>query len=295
MEAVAFFSNTNMLPGLHVTLLSMLRALKEEAGAGLTIYIYLDEVPEKEHRLLHETHQECARGTRLETIAYSPKTPTGGDLLLGNATAYGRLDLPNLLPEVSRCVYLDCDLVVNRCVSDFDAVFDGKNILFADGTGLRRNSLDRKLFEKAGLEMEGPCFNSGVMGMDLDRWRETGVDEKIVKVATEYQGMFGSADQALLNATLHDEFLPIGAGFNTQLFPTTEVPEEMEERIYHFVGSPKPWDFLGRWTSNHFKMWRQIYDETAISDKWQVRYSSFHRMIHVSKSSAQSVVQRVRG
>ena len=294
MNTVALFSDKHMLPGLHVTLLSLLRALSPEWAPKTKVMLYLDGVPRSEQDLLRRTHQFCHKGSLLEIIDYTPLSPTGDDLLHGNATAYGRINLPHLIPDEARCVYLDCDLIVNSCISEIFQRFDDEHILLVDGTGKREYSLDKLLFRKAGLDLSGPCFNSGVMGINLGLWRDKDVDSIIKSTAIKFQGMFKSADQALLNVALHSSFKSIGNDFNTALFPTSPSCRILDKKIYHFVGSPKPWDFLGNFSSNHYKMWKSIYKDTSIGKKWHLRYTTIKRTFYVSRQSLKAIKTKVQ-
>lgn len=285
MNVVALFSDKHMLPGLHVTLLSLLQNLSLEWAPRTKVILFLDKVSKGEQNLLRETHQVSHKGSLLEIVEYTPTSPTGGDLLHGNATAYGRLNLPHLLPDEKKCVYLDCDLIVNRCISGIFEHFDNEHILLVDGEGKRNSSLDKLLFKKAGLDMAGACFNSGVMGINLELWRARNVDSLIEAAATKFQGMFKSADQALLNVALHSSFKSIGNDFNTALFPNSLSCRVSKKRIYHFVGSPKPWDVFGSFSSNHYEMWKSVYKGTAIGRKWHLRYTTLRRSFYVSKQS----------
>lgn len=283
-----------MLPGLHVTLLSLLRALSPEQGTKTKIVLFLDNVPQREQDLLRKTHQTCHKDSLIKIIDHTPRSPTGGDLLHGNATTYGRLSLPRLLPQEPKCVYLDCDLIVNRCVSHIFKHFDDDHILLVDGSGKREYSLDKALFREAGLELSGPCFNAGVMGINLELWREREIDKIIESIAIQYKGMFKSVDQSLLNVALHSSFKSLGNDINTSLYPNSPPCRRLENKIYHFVGSPKPWDFLGSFSSNHFKMWKDFYVDTSISGKSPLRYTTAKRAFAISKQSFKAIKAKVQ-
>ncbi len=294
MYTVALFSDVHMLPGLHVTLLSMLRSLDADKAPSVTIHLYLDSVPEREQQLLRKTHQLCDKGSSLQIVDYSPQSPTRGDLLHGNATTYGRLNLPLLLHDVAQCVYLDCDLIVNRTITDIFRLFDGEHILLVSGVGTRKYSVDTDLFKRAGYDLGGVYFNAGVMGIDLSLWREQDADRLVHTTAEKYCGMFKSADQALLNVAFHSSFRVIEEGFNVLLFPSSAACHDQGGRILHFVGSPKPWDFLGRFSSNHFPAWYSVYRDTAIADKLPIKYSSLKRTIRVARQSCKALKCNIR-
>lgn len=279
--AVAFFSDKHMLPGLHVSLLSLLRSLDEVKGKDFSIHLFLDNVPEREKRFLEQTHAVSPKGTTLVICDYVAKCPPGANLLRGNMTVYGPLFLAELLPDYSNCLYLDCDLYVNRPIHDLFEHFDGQHVLFVDGCRKRSKTIDGKLYEAAGLDMEGCFFNSGVMAMDLDLWRQREISKQCGEVARKYAGLFHSADQALMNVALDGQFKALGDSINTILFPKNKTPDKLEPRIYHYVGAPKPWDFLGSVQSQHYRMWHAVYRKTAIKDRWSLRYTTLKRALRM--------------
>ncbi len=138
-----------------------------------------------------------------------------GNTLHGNSTAYGRLYLAQLLSGYRRCVYLDCDLIINTSLDPLFRWPLGGALLAGDCTGDRVSSLDKNLFVNAGMRMEGSCFNSGVLVLDLDEWRNSGASELCEATARKFAGQFASADQALLNVAFHDRVVSFGSKFNT--------------------------------------------------------------------------------
>ncbi|MCC5838576.1 MAG: hypothetical protein JJT96_00515 [Opitutales bacterium] len=292
---IAFFSDQHMLPGLHVALLSLLEALDDPDREAVSIYLFLDNVPSEETRRLRET-ASLARHKRFELSVseFSPKAPEGAVGLHGNATVYGRLRLPELLPNAVRCLYLDSDLVIHRDVREVFDHFDGEHILLVDGAGTREYALERDLFAKAGLSLQGPVFNSGVMGIDLALWRSTDVAGKCADTARVYGQELLSADQALLNIVLSDAFKALGDAYNTQLFPWAPPVDHLERRIYHFVGSPKPWDPFGAWFSSHYRLWWPIYKRTAIGHRSPLRYATRGRTLSIARQIVRSAVRKFR-
>jgi len=286
MNAIAFFSDMPMLPGLHVALATLLRSLhKHEETAGLAIHVFLDGVPSSEFERLRETHRLCQTDVPLECHAYSPRLPPGAKSIHGNTTAYGPLYLAELLPEVQHCLYLDTDVYVNRSIGELLKLADSETLVLADGSGIREKDLDWELFAAAGLDLSGPCFNSGVMCLNLDLWRQRSITELCYETAATYTDSIKSADQPLLNAALHDSFRSVGDDWNTKLYPSDPPLAHLEDRIYHFVGSPKPWDFLGKHLNNHYPIWQETAETTALGNQTGFRYLSLDRSLRIGRQA----------
>jgi lipopolysaccharide biosynthesis glycosyltransferase len=256
--------------------------------------IFLDGVPEKEKLMLVRTHQLCHKGSSLEIVDYTPEPPAGGKLLHGNSTCYGRIRLATLLPDEARCIYLDCDLLVKRCILDIFEYFDGEHIILADGARPLSRSFDRDFLERAGLDMAGHEFNSGVLGIDLDLWRSYDIDSRIHSLAEKFKGVYKNSDQSLLNAALGSSVIILSDEFNTLLYPSDQSCRRLEKRIYHFIGSPKPWDLLGGIFSSHYTMWKDVYRHTAISKTPPLRYSSLDRTLRILRQYLNILARRLK-
>ncbi len=277
-----------MLPGLHAAMVSMLDSNHDlEADT----FVFSDGLSEKDEEHLKETWSKAETNLRLLVQRYSPKAL--GKTLHGNSTAYGRLYLGDLLPSYERCIYLDCDVVVNTSLTSlFDFVND--NVLVAaDCTGDRKTSLDKQLFIESGIGLEGSCFNSGVLALNLGSWRRCNAIEKCKETAKKFAGRFASADQSLLNITFHDEVAPFGRKYNTPLYPSTERPSPTADCIYHFVGSPKPWDLFGSRLHNSYSIWQTFWTRSAIGGRSVLPYLSFRRTSRTSLQLLRAWKQRI--
>lgn len=279
---IALFSDSQMLPGLHVTLVSLAEA--SQGISGIIVHIFLDRISNRDKKLLRDTLSMCNAEFHYELRDYSPQGLSGAKALHGNLTTYGRIFLSKLLPDVDRCLYLDSDLVVNVKLLDILNEFNNDYTLFADGDGIRKNALEAGLFQTAGLIMDGCCFNAGVLGMNLHRWRIKDGDRLCAEAAAKYGGMLLSADQALLNVVFHDDFKAIGCRFNRHIYPDTKVVEKDQSSIYHFVGSPKPWDYFGSKVHNNFALWKSYYRSTALAGISPWRYVTIKRTLLISRS-----------
>ncbi len=290
MKNVVFFSDLSCLPGLHVTLLTVLQRLSRPRDVRITVFA--DHIPEREKRRLRETWALAKSEAELVIRDFVPQAV--GDLtsLHGNYTAYGRLFLSSLLPDADQCLYLDCDLIVHMAVDEIFASFDGKHTLLVNGNGDREFALDRELFIKSGIGLSAPCFNSGVMGIDLALWRARGRDAQIVAAAERYHDLLIAQDQSLLNLVFHDDFFAMGSKINHALNPQ-DSGVIAEGVINHLVGSPKPWDLFGSILSNYHGVWLEHYRATAIGAVPMIRYISLVRSVRIAPSLIRSLQRKL--
>lgn len=121
----------------------------------------------------------------------------------GSLSQYARLFVSFDLPaDIDRVLYLDCDIVVNKSIKElWNLDLHGKTIaalLDAFSSQYRAN---------IGLQKNDIMFNSGVMLIDLKRWKEQKVEERLLKFIESKHGIIQQGDQGALNAVLsHDTY-----------------------------------------------------------------------------------------
>ena len=129
-----------------------------------------------------------------------------------NPAIYGRLfltDLLSLYDGLERLIYLDCDILMDRRVTElFSLPMEGKCIAgVADGECMQR---------KRALRMDPsvPYINSGVMVIDTKRWVELDATNKVINLINTYPEMLLYPDQDAINYVLHDEIMLIEPKYN---------------------------------------------------------------------------------
>jgi len=171
---------------------------------------------------------------------------------------YYRLLIGDLLPaELSKVLYLDCDLVIERSIAELwqtnvsrhhiAAVQDMIVPYVSSPWGLPD-------YHALGLAETSKYFNAGVLLVNLDRWRADRVCEAAIRYAEDNQQRIRFWDQDALNAVLAGRWLELPLDWNltilTREFPPPDKipcsPGDYEKlvtgpRITHFLSSVKPW------------------------------------------------------
>lgn len=154
------------------------------------------------------------------------------------AAVWCRLLLPELLPpDVERVVYLDCDTIVLCDISEL-----GSLDLRGKPTALAPDPMpsDRKRDLLKGLELpvDDDYYNTGVMVMDLQQFRQQGLSEKIVEYAVRNPEKLQFMDQCAINVALHDDIFVIDSCYNAH--PSWTELWTIHPKVLHFMGI-KPW------------------------------------------------------
>ena len=120
-------------------------------------------------------------------------------------TAYYRLFIAEMLREVDRVLYLDCDTFI---CEPLDFLF---HMSLQKSCAAVSEPWPSLLKKHLGLSRCDECFNSGVMLINLAAWRRSGLQEAFIEYIQRQNGKVYFEDQGVLNIILREkiEKLPI--------------------------------------------------------------------------------------
>lgn len=121
----------------------------------------------------------------------------------GSLSQYARLFVSSDLPkDLGRVFYLDCDIVVKKSIRElWNLDLHGKTI------AALMDAFSKHYRANIDLEENDIMFNSGVMLIDLDKWRKGNIEEELLKFIKDKKGVIQQGDQGALNAVLsHDTY-----------------------------------------------------------------------------------------
>lgn len=288
---VAFFADKNALPGLHAALYSCLGHWS--LSPALKIHLFHDRLSAQDLAKLERTLVSAGKPFEFLPSVFSPERLKGLKAFHGNWMAYGRLLLPELLPDVSRVIYLDSDLIVNVSLDLFSTLVpdSSAHALAAVSEEPFCESCDRELGIRLGLDGNAPYFNSGVLYLNLDLWRDGRLTEECLQFAKKH----GVYDQSALNVVFYKSFFALPVKLNVPLYPESGKVREPEDKIVHFAGSPKPFDIAGRYLNNNSELFYEVLGKTCWRQSGAGIFSStkLRRLIELRRSYLRVVMRRL--
>jgi lipopolysaccharide biosynthesis glycosyltransferase len=155
---------------------------------------------------------------------------------------YGRILIAKILPpDIERLIYLDCDMLVRVPIERL-AEMDMQGYPLAavpDYAGAqimtRKSLIDpRRIFDPAMR-----YFNSGLLLIDMHKWRELKVEDKFVEAIDS--GLLAQIyyDQDFLNLTFRDNWLELDRFWN--LLDPRPSHAALNPHVLHYTGERKPW------------------------------------------------------
>ena len=211
---ILYQSDNNYAPYMGVSICSLLENNKE--AGSINIYIIDDGI----------------NGDNKEKInSLSLKYPAKisyltGDILLEDADlvktfeytqfrknthSYFKMFIDRLLPDLNeRIIYIDCDTVVEGDITGLESIdLKGRAI------GMVQDSLVSSVKTSVGMDDTERYYNSGVILIDLKRWKELNCSDRIYKHIRDIR-TYGTVDQDVLNVELHDEISTLPVRYNLQ-------------------------------------------------------------------------------
>lgn len=269
---VVYASNDNYVRHLAASMCSLLE--RNKACDSITIYILsIGLSPDNVEKL----RRLAGRYGR------SLKTAEMGDLrdrLEGASDTGGydisimaRLFMGEILPpEMERVLYLDCDTIVAQSLEKlWDTDLEGCVM-----GAVMEPTIYEAVKESIGLGETEAYYNSGVLLVDLNLWRQDKIQKQLLDFWREKEGKLFASDQDVLNGVLRRrvKMLPprynfftnyryFSYGYLTQRCPSyKEVTEEMfvlakrHPAVIHYMGDERPW-FRGNF--NHYRRAYEVY------------------------------------
>ena len=200
------------------------------------------------------------------------------------ATAYNVLAPQYLLCDEPKAIYMDADMVVTKDLSllwetqlrtPVGAVLDAHIVWMASPSMWRP-------WKEEGLEPLTPYLNTGLMLMNLDRWRAEKLTERTLAYLENYD--LQCVDQDALNLVLRGDFDQLHPRYNSMPYhhlkmlrylDTVESDSVIGEAItdpavihYHRSFFGKPWNF--GCTHPGVDLWRALADE--VHPGWRKRF-----------------------
>ncbi|MCD8370906.1 MAG: glycosyltransferase family 8 protein [Clostridiales bacterium] len=190
-----------------------------------------------------------------------------------------RLFMGEVLPEeVNRVIYLDCDTVAVRPLGGLWRTDLAGHVVGA----VMEPTIYPAVRESIGLRAGAPYFNSGVLLVDLEQWRKTGVQKTLLDFWRAGNGAFFASDQDVINGALAGRIQILSPKYNfftnyryfsygtlvrhaagyRAVSREEFVQAKRHPVIIHYMGDERPWIAGNR---NHY---RRAYEEYLARTPW---------------------------
>lgn len=280
--AVVMACDARFVVPLAVTLRSLGRWYS--AARPALAYVLYDGIDEPTQQRVAES---VGDGVRIRWLPASLEGAAGLHVgRLFSRVMFAKMTLGTALPaDAGRVVYLDADVLVRRPLEplvalDLAGAPVGAVVDSLAGTVAHRGGV--KAWRAVGLDGRTRMVNTGVLAIDLPRWRATDLDGRLLACSQQLGDELRWADQDAINIVLTTEIAELPLTWNVihgeaarasaySLFPAPEVDDAFRDpAIVHFATGHKPW--AQGWNRKHldaspfFQEWWQLARETTVLD-----------------------------
>ena len=147
-----------------------------------------------------------------------------------------RIFIPHFIPEqYDKIIYLDVDMIMMHDISELwnidlndnmlAAVMDPRLKVFSNSWGGILN------YKELGFDPDTRYFNTGILLINIKKWREEGSAAKVVKCISDNEKYANYPDQYGLNIVMANRWLGLDPKWNS--FADTQCDDPF---IIHFIG-----------------------------------------------------------
>lgn len=185
-------------------------------------------------------------------------------------TIYYRIFLPEMFPQYEKGVYLDSDIIVNDDIAKlFETDLNGNLVAATVDMSTQGDKLLCRYFDEVVGVKHDKYFNSGVLVIDFEKFREEEFCEHFLYLLNKYDFDTVAPDQDYLNAMCAGRVEYLDAAWNAM--PTPDHHPMKSPKIVHYNLFFKPWHYDGT-------DYEELFWEYA-------KYSAFSKAIEKEKRS----------
>lgn len=178
----------------------------------ITVYLIEDHITEDSKKKFQEIAQAYQR--KIITIPMPDLEKLAGVKIVipkyNRMATYGRLFIASCLPKnIDKVIYADCDTIFVDSIKELWET-DIANYRI----GLTNDGQSGGHREILGISKDGIYYNSGIMLVNLKRWREEGLEKTFVDYIRGQGGYVPIPDQGALNAVCDGSILCLPLRFN---------------------------------------------------------------------------------
>lgn len=258
---VFFASDANYLPYLTIAFKSLVNTANNYDK--YEVYILTNDLTE-EHLQVLKKYEKPNVTVRLVDV--NDKIASIKDKVAlrdyYSVSIYFRLFIPTLFPQFKKALYLDSDIIINHDIANLYKTNIGNNFVGAVLDETVFSNKDLIYYTTKALDVtEKQYFNSGVLIMNLDKFRDNDVENHFYDWLLENNKDTVAPDQNYLNIICKNKVKYLELGWDKM--PLGEKLEDKDLHLIHFNMFMKPWKYEDTMFGEYF--WK-VAKETEFYD-----------------------------
>lgn len=204
---IVYGCDDNFAPVLYVSVATLIKYNKK---SKLNIYVIDDHISTDKKNAINKLMTIDHKIFWLPMIDI--KKEIGSELQLdrGSSAQFARIFIDRYLPKsIDRVLYLDCDTMPISSIKELWEM-DLENATF----GACLDAFSKFYSRNLKLSKNADLINSGVLLIDLYKWRSRSKEQKAIETLRKNNGKLQQADQGLLDILVQDDLRVLNPKFN---------------------------------------------------------------------------------
>lgn len=153
-------------------------------------------------------------------------------------TAYKLLILEQLSKSMSRVLFIDADVIINKNLDIFYDTDFKNNVIMASGHNISESKLKSQLKSGVLHPEYGECFNSGIILYNLEKLKHMYKFNDVINIARTINYKLG--EQGIQNYLFWDKTLYVDSKiYNNRGYKGIPIEEVV---FFHYATNPRPWE-----------------------------------------------------
>ena len=246
----------------------------------VVVYVFYSYLSESEKETINDVGENYKKKIHLVRVddCYFSELP----IYRWSREMYYRLLVAELLPSnLERILYFDCDIVVNKSLSDFYNLDLGHDLIAAKS----ENCNYAEFRTKINLSSDGIYFQSGVILFDLIKCRSVLSYKTVIDVVEKIgKTSLTNPDQDIINYIFDGKIMDIGIEYNnssitaynkhafSRQLNSAFLTEKDKTCVFHFA-TGKPWNNL--YSGACDDLWMRYLLLTPYNYLYERKYGTF--------------------
>lgn len=240
---ILFAADAEYIPHSATALYSL---LLNNQSISMKIIVFTSGIPRKDQQKLEQVCRQFNTPLKLIQLDYN----SFEDLPIHShftKYTYYRLFAADHIKD-DKCLYLDSDLIVNGSLAELINL-DVNNYYLAAVKNHDCYQVFNPHKEGLGIKLDSKYFNSGVMLINLNKWRNTNLKDLVITLIRKKPEAMRLLDQDGLNIIVDADWIELDEKYNCQTcILTTDKYADVactsnatKPIVIHFTGTNKPW------------------------------------------------------
>lgn len=241
-------------------------SLSRENPASLTIHVLYSFLADSTQEALKAIAQNSQNKIVFHCVDENRFANQTTKIEYISKATYYRYLIPELLVGVSKALYLDADILVNRNINDvFETNLGDYYVAGVEDRCIEKRE-DGTYLDSVGMGHLKSCYvNAGVLLLNLDKIRQDGLQKRFFDNDEALQNKIQFQDQDVLNYTFNGNVLLLNKMMNWMSYDRDRrrlLARFANPYIVHYTGPHKPWVEVKQFWDRRY---RDIQDEYLAS------------------------------